>query len=247
MSIGKNIAGSRKKNNWTQKQLAELMNVSDKTISSWENERTYPDISSLIQLSDYLNLSLDELIREDMNMVKSIDENLEEGKKWKKWKWLIIATSVLVSGFILLNISWTAWTNHRQAELDNYSWSQEEPPEELADILLTPYVEKDGLYVMLTGYQTKYSTPYLQFDNSVREVTVWSEDLFSLWIKNKDTIIFYDGRANSIELNADLSPIQGKKKSAAMTKEEQQDFVEKYKDEIARCYKAGISVFNDMN
>lgn len=247
MTIGKNIAQSRKNNHWTQKHLAELMHVSDKTISSWENERTYPDISSLIQLSEYLDLSLDELIKGDMNMVKSIDENLEEGRKWKKWKWLIIVTSILVSGFILLNISWVLWTNHRQAELDNYPWSQEELPEELSDILLTRYVEKDGLYVSLTGYETKYSTAYLQFDNSIREVWVWSKELFSLWIKNRDKIIFYDGHGSSIDLNSELSPVKGRKNSVEMTKVEQQEFVEKYKNEIARCYEAGIAVFNDFN
>lgn len=84
------------------------MNVSDKTISSWENERTDPDINSFIQLSDYLSLSLDKLIKEDMDMVKRINENLKEGRKWK---WLIILTCAFISGFILLNISWVIWSN----------------------------------------------------------------------------------------------------------------------------------------
>ncbi|MGO3791814.1 MAG: helix-turn-helix domain-containing protein [Enterococcus gilvus] len=246
MSIGKNIAQHRKKNHWTQKQLAELMNVSDKTISSWENERIYPDISSLILLSDYLNLSLDELIKEDMNMVKMIDENLEEGRKWKKWRWLIIVTSILVSGFILLNISWVIWSNHRQTELDNYSWSQEDLPEEFIN-LPGLYVKKEDLYVFLTSYETKHSISYLQFDNSIREVTIRNEKGFSLWIKNKNKIIFYDGNGGSIELNSDLSPLKGTTKSSAMTKEEQQIFIEKYKKEITQYYEVGLTVFNALN
>ncbi|CRH22468.1 XRE family transcriptional regulator (fragment) [Carnobacterium maltaromaticum] len=81
MTIGKNIAAKRKERSWTQKQLAEVLNVSDKTISSWENERTYPDIVMLIQLSDTFNLSLDKLIREDLKMVKEFDYAI---KNWRK-------------------------------------------------------------------------------------------------------------------------------------------------------------------
>ncbi|QQK08244.1 helix-turn-helix domain-containing protein [Miniphocaeibacter halophilus] len=96
MTIGKNIMNKRKELGLTQKTLAENLNVSDKTISSWVNERTYPDIEMLIQLSDYLSLSLDELIKEDIEMVKNIDENVKDGKKWKKWNKLIIIAFVLL-------------------------------------------------------------------------------------------------------------------------------------------------------
>jgi transcriptional regulator with XRE-family HTH domain len=246
MSIGKNIALHRKDKHWTQKELAKLMNVSDKTISSWETERTYPDINSLIQLSDYLNLSLDELIREDMTMVKRMDENMKEGKRWKKWKWLVIVTSILFVGFILLNMAWIVWSNRRQAELDNYSWSQEELPQEFTN-LPSLYVKKGDLYVFLSVYETKSSVPYLQFDNSIREITVRSKKGFSLWIKNENKIIFYDGDSNSIELNSDLSPLKGMTKSSTMTKEEQQNFIEKYKKEITQCYEVGLPVFKDLN
>lgn len=41
------------------------MNVSNKTILSWETRRTYPDLDSLIELADLFEISLDELIRRD--------------------------------------------------------------------------------------------------------------------------------------------------------------------------------------
>lgn len=96
MTIEKNIMNKRKDLGLTQKTLAENLNVSDKTISSWENKKTYPDIEMLIQLRDFLNLSLDELIKEDIKMVKNIDENVKDGKKWKKWNKLIIIAFVLL-------------------------------------------------------------------------------------------------------------------------------------------------------
>ncbi|WP_314068213.1 helix-turn-helix transcriptional regulator [uncultured Vagococcus sp.] len=56
--------------------------VSDKTISSWENNRSYPDIVMLISLSNSCKISLDELIK-DRDMVKTIDRNLKLKKNYK--------------------------------------------------------------------------------------------------------------------------------------------------------------------
>lgn len=222
------------------------MNVSDKTTSSWENERTYPDVGSLVQLSELLNLSLDELIKEDMNMVNSIDENLEEGRKWKKWRWIIFATSILISFFILINIVCFFWTNHRLSQLDNYSWSQENLPEKFINFP-SLYEKKNDLYVFLSKYQTKHSISYLQFDNAVRQVTVRREDGYSLWIKEKNEAVFFDGKGNSLTLDSEFNPIQGKEKSNDMNKNMQQEFLKEYKKDIVTFYSAGILMFEDWN
>ena len=52
----------REKNNLTQAQLAKKLNVSDKTISKWETEKGYPDITLLEPLSKALNVSITELL-----------------------------------------------------------------------------------------------------------------------------------------------------------------------------------------
>lgn len=77
MSVEDKIKTYRKEKKWTQKYLAEQLNVSDKTISSWETGRTYPDLDSLIQLADLFGLTLDELIRTDKKMIKSLDEKIK--------------------------------------------------------------------------------------------------------------------------------------------------------------------------
>ncbi|MHC5246847.1 helix-turn-helix domain-containing protein [Enterococcus sp. LJL90] len=248
MSIGNNIAHQRKNMTWTQKDLATLMHVSDKTISSWENERTYPDIGSLILLSDILELSLDELIKEDLIMVKKMDKDLKEGQKWKKWKWLVISTSVLILGFILLNVAWVLRTNHRQSEIDNYSWETEEVelPELLSNVA-GYYVKSGQLYVYLSSYQTKYSTPYLDFDIAPRGVTVSDGQKKSLVIKEPDKIIFYNGEGSYINLDSNLEPLNGKVSSDEMTKNEVEIFYTTYQEYITSFYEAGITVFSDLN
>lgn len=242
MSIGANIACKRKSNAWTQKYLANLMNVSDKTISSWENERTYPDIESLIVLSDILNLSLDELIKEDIDMVKHLDKELQEGRRWRKWKWVVIVASVLAVGFILLNIAWVAWTNHRQSQVDNYTW------ENLGPHTGTYYAKTNPVSVILVIKPKQYIS-YLEFDTSVRRVWVSDskEKSKRLTIENFDEITFTDGEGHSLNLDGELNPVKGTSFSKKMTKKEQETFYRENKANIEKFYKEGFKLFSDFN
>ncbi|MGX4687618.1 helix-turn-helix transcriptional regulator (plasmid) [Vagococcus sp. JNUCC 83] len=102
MELNKKIKKFRSSNNLTQKELGDLLNVSDKTISSWETGRTYPDISMIIELSNIFNLSLDEFLKEDGAMVKKIDKDLKLKKVYKYI--LIIGSLIIVMGIIFLNV-----------------------------------------------------------------------------------------------------------------------------------------------
>lgn len=78
--VGKLIHQLRKEKNLTQKQIADKMNISDKTISKWERGQGYPDISFLKELAKILGVSIDllldgeiiqnELVAGNMNKVK---------------------------------------------------------------------------------------------------------------------------------------------------------------------------------
>lgn len=56
----------------SQEELAEKVYVTRQTISNWENERSYPDIHSLLLLSSLFNVSLDQLIKGDIEKMKEI-------------------------------------------------------------------------------------------------------------------------------------------------------------------------------
>ena len=64
----------RHQHNWTQQEVAERLAISRKTISSWENSRSYPDIFMLVQISDLYHVSLDNLLREDHEMMDNYKE-----------------------------------------------------------------------------------------------------------------------------------------------------------------------------
>lgn len=70
MTIGQRLMQARKAQALTQQQVATVCHVSRQTVSSWESGRTYPDIESIVCLADLLQLSLDELLRPDGELVQ---------------------------------------------------------------------------------------------------------------------------------------------------------------------------------
>ncbi|MFR8547132.1 MAG: helix-turn-helix domain-containing protein [Lachnospiraceae bacterium] len=73
MSIGKQILELRQKRNMTRAEFAELFHVTRQTISNWENEKSYPDLQILVDMSNIFSISLDQLLKEDTDMIKAID------------------------------------------------------------------------------------------------------------------------------------------------------------------------------
>ncbi|WP_040537524.1 helix-turn-helix domain-containing protein [Lentilactobacillus parafarraginis] len=66
MNLSKQIKTHREREGLSQEELAEKLFVSRQTISNWENDRTYPDIDSLLLLSNQFGISLDELVKGDV-------------------------------------------------------------------------------------------------------------------------------------------------------------------------------------
>ena len=69
MNIGIRIKKYREKQNISQEELALKIFVSRQTISNWENNKSYPDINSLIMLSEIFNVSLDDFIKNDIEPI----------------------------------------------------------------------------------------------------------------------------------------------------------------------------------
>lgn len=74
-NLGAFIAALRKEKNMTQRELADRLNVSDKTISHWERSESSPDISLLPQLSSLLGVTVDELLQGEKRAVQPTVEH----------------------------------------------------------------------------------------------------------------------------------------------------------------------------
>ena len=76
MEIGNQIKKYRNELSLSQEELADKIFVTRQTISNWENEKNYPDIKSLVMLSSLFGISLDSLVKGDLEeMKKQIKES----------------------------------------------------------------------------------------------------------------------------------------------------------------------------
>ena len=83
MELGTQIRKYRNERTLSQEALAEKVYVSRQTVSNWENDKSYPDVNSLVLLSEVFEISLDQLIKGDVEMMKEqIDQT--DHKKFER-------------------------------------------------------------------------------------------------------------------------------------------------------------------
>ena len=111
MDIGNKLNRARTKANLTQEQVAEALGVSRQTISNWENEKTYPDIKSVVTLSDLYGVSLDYLLKDKeetsmSNYLDFLEESTNTVKSRNKLSMLILVLTYLVIWAISIIVFW---------------------------------------------------------------------------------------------------------------------------------------------
>lgn len=108
MEIGNQIKKHRTRLKWSQETLAENAYVSRQTISNWENGKSYPDIHSLLILGKLFNISLDELVKGDVEtMNNEISKN--EVKRFNALAWLLAAEYIIMILSPLPLIKYLGW------------------------------------------------------------------------------------------------------------------------------------------
>lgn len=97
MELGKQIKMHRQEAHLSQEELADRVYVSRQTISNWENDKSYPDVNSLVLLSEIFQISLDTLIKGDIEIMKDViqKEEIEKMNRYGKiYTIMLIATVV---------------------------------------------------------------------------------------------------------------------------------------------------------
>ena len=103
MEIGTKLKSARKKCGLTQEKAAEVVGVSRQTISNWENEKSYPDIVSVIRLSSLYSVSLDELLKGDEDMIEHLEESTNVVNSNKKLIAAALANILLLIVFAIFS------------------------------------------------------------------------------------------------------------------------------------------------
>lgn len=84
--LGEKLKTQRQESGFTQSQVASMLNVSRKTILKWENDIDYPDIPTLIKISDIYQVSLDYLVRGDQDLLIKFQKDSNKVHYLKKIK-----------------------------------------------------------------------------------------------------------------------------------------------------------------
>ncbi|OFI48440.1 hypothetical protein BG261_05825 [Floricoccus tropicus] len=104
MKIGQIIKEERTHRELTQEDMANEFFVTRQLISKWENDKSYPDLEQVVKISEYFDLPLDYLLKEDKKMINELNFDSKK-KKWMKYLIYILITLsfYLVASFLLIS------------------------------------------------------------------------------------------------------------------------------------------------
>lgn len=162
VKIGKYIAGKRKALGMTQKQLAEKLNMSDKSVSKWERGICLPDVSVYMELCEILGISINEFLAgEDIdaeNVEKKSEDNIiqvakDSKKKQKNLKSILaVVTTFTVIMVLVLGVVFV----HKVMEPKNYITAVDRTSAEMKTAELLSGT--DGAYLFKFYAKEEYKT-----------------------------------------------------------------------------------------
>lgn len=106
MELGAKLKERRSAAGLSQEAVAEHLGVSRQTVSNWENDKFYPDIVSVIRLSDLYGISLDELLKGDGKMLQYLADSTDTVKSRARLARLIPVTAYLVIWVVCVAVFW---------------------------------------------------------------------------------------------------------------------------------------------
>ena len=162
VKIGKYIAGKRKALGMTQKQLAEKLNMSDKSVSKWERGICLPDVSVYMELCEILGISINEFLAgEDIdaeNVEKKSEDNIIQVTKdsKKKQKNLKSILAVVTTFAVIMVLVLGAVFVHKVMEPKNYITAVDRTSAEMKTAELLSGT--DGAYLFNFYVKEEYKT-----------------------------------------------------------------------------------------
>lgn len=116
MSLGENLQFLRKRENITQEQLAEMLEVSRQSVSKWESDTTYPEMDKLLQISGIFHCTLDDLVQKDISSQYVEDKAHYDDFQNKNSKRITIGVSLILSGLTLMLLLTTIFSEINEIE-----------------------------------------------------------------------------------------------------------------------------------
>lgn len=231
MEIKSQILTIRKNANYTQQQLADELLVTRQTISNWENGRSYPDLESLIIISEKFNLTLDELIKGDITMVNKLDSFIKLGKKTKT---IIICLTVVFISILSYSMIWHNYDQKQRDTLDTkLAWDGYDEQ--------GYYLNAENIRIHAFRYENFFPNPnfktfYIMVESN--ELLIKTDNSEEFEVFNKKGLSFIiDSKMNLIR----------KKEMVEQRSGQAEEFVKENKNEIENLMKVGRRYYDKLN
>lgn len=220
MNIGHQIKQNRLKREWIQEYLAQLLNVSRSTVSSWEVGRNYPDLETIVAISDLFAISLDKLLREDSVMTKEVSKRMHMNKYYKI---VLTMIAVILLGLVISNRRLNQLEQRYRENLTHYGWHLDKDTSPYANNSAYELKTEDTTYytyILPTGYN-----PIPLEERKVNIITrrnghvvdvLDSQHITVVFSKSNDAKLKYQGSGQvnlAGELIADQPRLTGAKKA----------------------------------
>ncbi len=101
VDIGQKILEIRKSEGLSQTEFAEKFHVTRQTVSNWEHGKNYPDMETLMRISDEYGITFDELIKKDKELIRSIDRSRRVARKSVI---VFTAIGIILAGALLIKL-----------------------------------------------------------------------------------------------------------------------------------------------
>lgn len=188
MSLGENLQFLRKKDNITQEQLAEQLNVSRQSVSKWESDSAYPEMDKLLQLCNLFHCSMDDLVQKEISQVY-IEDKADYDNHFNEFsKYVSLAVGIILLGLSVMNLIYGI----------NYFFANEIIKEDLCSMFFLIFVVIGVAILVLMGIRHedfKKKNPFIinfykeeEIDKFNRKFSVMVTAAVSLFII--DAIIF---------------------------------------------------------
>ena len=183
MTVAEMIKKTRTEANMTQEEYGLKFGVTRQTVSSWENERSLPDLQMLIDICNTYHISLDKLLNEDKAFVEKIDF-------YSKYKKAIRLVGVcLVAGFLIFAVifmNWKITEGKMNREFERNAKNLGFVKEKLYEL------EKDHVCYSLPNQKLPFLKKDFNIKNSYADFAIADTEI---------SITIYDGSEFDIELN----------------------------------------------
>lgn len=154
MSLGQNLQFLRKRDNITQEQLAEALEVSRQSVSKWESDTSYPEMDKLLQLANLFHCNLDDLVQKDVST-----QYVEDKCNYDEFMNQFSKRITLGVGLILSGLTFMLFLMTFISEIQGFNM------EELSGVIFLLFVVVAVAIFIVSGSQRSYfekKNPYIE-------------------------------------------------------------------------------------